>query len=121
MGNLRIAVLRLPAQFMEKELIKFKKIRVRKSSYELFLEMATRIRLLLIGKNQEFGKLDKELMEYLQDALEICETLVTCVVKKHLTEGMETRRSVELEKFLDLLDKLIAADVLTLNGGKRTA
>ena len=32
-----------------------------------------------------------------------------------------TRRSVELEKFLDLLDKLIAADVLTLNGGKGTA
>jgi len=104
---------------MEKELIKFKKIRVRKSSYELFLEMAARIRLLLIGKNKEFGKLDKELMEYLQDALEISETLVTCIVKKHLTEGMETQRSAELEKFLDLLDRLIAADVVSVNEAKQ--
>ena len=46
-----------------------KKIRIRKSSYEIIVDMIYRIELILLGKNKEFGKIHSETAHVLSDLL----------------------------------------------------
>ena len=98
-------------------MIKTKRIRIRKSSIELFNECLYRANALLLGKSKEFYDLkqDKDLSLSLSKLVSILREVKTAIVEKHLKEELESKRSKELSSTLDIIDKLVDKEVLILN------
>ena len=98
-------------------MIKTKRIRIRKSSIELFNECLYRANALLLGKSKEFYNIkeDKELSLSLSKLVSVLREVKTNIVEKHLVEELESKRSKELSSTLDIIDKLVDKEVLSLN------
>ena len=89
-----------------------KKIRIRKSSYEIILDLVYRIELILLGKNKEFGKLQPETTQALSGLLSAARAAKTQLEKNCLQDGDYTPRSKELGAVLMAIEALAEAKVL---------
>ena len=95
-----------------------KKIRIRKSSYEIILDLVYRIELILLGKNKEFGKLQPETAQALSELLGSARTAKTQLEKNCLQDGDYTSRSRELNNVVATIEALAEAKVLDMAGVK---
>lgn len=89
-----------------------KKIRIRKSSYEIILDLVYRIELILLGKNKEFGKLQPETAQALSELLGSARTAKTQLEKNCLQDSDYTCRSRELRAVVGAIEELVEANVL---------
>jgi hypothetical protein len=89
-----------------------KKVRVRRSSYELIIDLIYRIELNLLGKKKEFGKLQPETTQALSELLAAARTAKTQLEKNCLQDGDYTPRSKELGAVLMAIEALAEAKVL---------
>jgi hypothetical protein len=95
-----------------------KKIRIRKSSYEIILDLVFRIELILLGKNKEFGKLQPETTQSLSGLLSAARAAKTQIEKNCLQDGNFTARSRELNAVVGAIEALVDAKVLDMSGAK---
>jgi hypothetical protein len=95
-----------------------KKIRIRKSSYEIIVDMIYRIELILLGKNKEFGKIQPETAHVLSDLLVAARAAKTQIEKNCLQDGDFTARSRELNAVVGAIEALVEAKVLDKSGAK---
>ena len=95
-----------------------KKIRIRKSSYEILVDLIYRIELNLLGKKKEFGKLQPETAQALSDLLGAARTAKTQLEKNCLQDGDYTSRSRELNNVVATIEALAEAKVLDMSGVK---
>ena len=95
-----------------------KKIRIRKSSYEILVDLIYRIELNLLGKKKEFGKLQPETAQALSDLLGAARTAKTQLEKNCLQDGDYTSRSRELNNVVATIEALAEAKVLDMAGVK---
>ena len=91
-----------------------KKIRIRKSSYEIILDLVYRLELILLGKNKEFGKLQPETAQALSDLLGAARTAKTQLEKNCLQDSDYTSRSRELRAVVGAIEALVEANVLDM-------
>jgi hypothetical protein len=90
-----------------------KKIRIRKSSYEIILDLVYRIELILLGKNKEFGKLQPSTAEALSNLLSAARTAKVELERNCLQDAGFTTRSKELNAVVGAIEALVEAKVLT--------
>ena len=88
------------------------RVRVRRSSYELLIDLIYRIELNLLGKKKEFGKLQPETTQALSELLAAARTAKTQLEKNCLQDGDYTPRSKELGAVLMAIEALAEAKVL---------
>lgn len=91
-----------------------KKVRVRRSSYELLTDLIYRIELNLLGKKKEFGRLQPETAQALSELLSAARTAKTQLEKNCLQDGDYTSRSRELNAVLGAIEALVEAKVLDM-------
>ena len=94
------------------------KIRIRKSSYEIILDLVFRIELILLGKNKEFGKLQPETTQALSGLLSAARAAKTQLEKNCLQDSDYTSRSRELNNVVATIEALAEAKVLDMAGVK---
>jgi hypothetical protein len=90
------------------------KIRIRKSSYEIILDLVYRIELILLGKNKEFGKLQPETTQALSGLLSAARAAKTQLEKNCLQDSDYTPRSKELGAVLMAIEALAEAKALII-------
>ena len=95
-----------------------KKIRIRKSSYEILVDLIYRIELNLLGKKKEFGKLQPSTAEALSKLLSAARTAKIELEKNCLQDADFTCRSRELNAVVSTIDALVQAKFLNISGGK---
>ena len=95
-----------------------KKIRIRKSSYEIILDLIYRIELILLGKNKEFGKLQPSTAEALSNLLSAARTAKVELERNCLQDADFTSRSKELNAVVGAIEALVEAKVLDMAGVK---
>lgn len=88
------------------------KIRVRKHSYELIVEMIYRIEMNLLGKRKEFGRITSQLAGPLSNLLVAARHAKTQIELHCHSEKEFTPRSRELNSVISAIDVLFEADVL---------
>ena len=95
-----------------------KKIRIRKSSYEIILDLVYRIELILLGKNKEFGKLQPSTAEALSNLLSAARTAKVELERNCLQDADFTTRSKELNAVVGAIEARVEAKVLDMAGVK---
>lgn len=90
------------------------RIRIRKSSYEILVDLIHRVQLNLLGKKKEFGKLQPETAKALSDLLAAARTAKTQLEKNCLQDGDYTTRSRELNAVVSAVEALVEAKVLDM-------
>jgi hypothetical protein len=95
-----------------------KKVRVRRSSYELITDLIYRLELILLGKKKEFGKIQPETAHVLSDLLVAARAAKTQIEKNCLQDGDFTARSRELNAVVVAIEALVEAKVLDMSGAK---
>lgn len=90
-----------------------KKIRIRKSVYELLNEVSYRIKMILLKKNNEIGPLTPELQKSLSNLLTNLRDVKTEIEAKALINE-ENVRSKELDSILYSIEQLEQCGVLTI-------
>lgn len=91
-----------------------KKIRIRKSSYEIILDLVYRVELILLGKNKEFGKLQTSTAEALSNLLSAARAAKLELEKNCLQDADFTSRSKELNAVVGAIEALVEAKVLVM-------
>lgn len=91
-----------------------KKIRIRKSSYEIILDLVYRVELILLGKNKEFGKLQPSTAEALSKLLSAARAAKLELEKNCLQDADFTSRSKELNAVVGAIEALVEAKVLVM-------
>ncbi len=91
-----------------------KKIRIRKSSYEIILDLVYRVELILLGKNKEFGKLQPSTAEALSNLLSAARAAKLELEKNCLQDADFTSRSKELNAVVGAIEALVEAKVLVM-------
>ena len=91
-----------------------KKVRVRRSSYELIIDLIYRIELNLLGKKKEFGKLQPSTAEALSNLLSAARTAKIELEKNCLQDADFTSRSKELNAVVGAIEALVEAKVLDM-------
>jgi hypothetical protein len=95
-----------------------KKVRVRRSSYELITDLIYRLELILLGKKKEFGKLQPSTAEALSNLLSAARAAKIELERNCLQDTDFTCRSRELNAVVSTIDALVQAKVLTISGDK---
>jgi hypothetical protein len=91
-----------------------KKIRIRKSSYEILVDLIYRIELNLLGKKKEFGKLQPSTAEALSNLLSAARAAKIELERNCLQDADFTSRSKELNAVVGAIEALIEAKVLDM-------
>lgn len=97
-----------------------KKIRIRRSVYELLNEISYRIKLILLNKNNELGPLTPELQKSLSNLLSSLRDVKTEIEAKALINE-ENVRSKELDSILYSIEQLEQCGVLTIKRQDKAA
>jgi hypothetical protein len=95
-----------------------KKIRIRKHTYELLADLIFRLEINLLGKKNEFGKIQPETAHVLSDLLVAARAAKTQIEKNCLQDGDFTARSRELNAVVGAIEALVEAKVLDMSGAK---
>lgn len=95
-----------------------RKIRIRKSSYEILVDLIYRIELNLLGKKKEFGKLQPSTAEALSDLLSSARAAKVELERNCLQDADFTSRSKELNAVVGAIEALVEAKVLDMAGVK---
>ena len=95
------------------------RIRVRKHTYELITELIFRVELLLLGKKKEFGPLQHDTLQALNNLLGAARTAKTVLERNCLLNDGFTARSKELNAVLNAIDALSEAGVIAIYPDKR--
>jgi hypothetical protein len=95
-----------------------RKIRIRKHTYELLADLIFRLEINLLGKKNEFGKLQPETTQALSELLAAARTAKTQLEKNCLQDGDFTARSRELNAVVGAIESLVEAQVLVMSGAK---
>ena len=90
------------------------RVRVRRSSYELLIDLIYRIELNLLGKKKEFGKLQPSTAEALSNLLSAARTAKIELEKNCLQDADFTSRSKELNAVVGAIEALVEAKVLDM-------
>jgi len=91
-----------------------KKVRVRRSSYELITDLIYRIELNLLGKKIEFGKLQPSTAEALSNLLSSARAAKIELERNCLQDSDFTSRSKELNAVVGAIEALVEAKVLDM-------
>jgi len=92
-----------------------KKIRVRKSSYELITELIYRAELNLLNKKKEFGDLKPDTRSAISNLLSALRAAKTSIEKNCILNPDFSTRSKELNAVLGAIEMLKEAEVLSIN------
>jgi len=92
------------------------KIRVRKHTFELLVELVYRLELNLLGKKSEFGDLKPDTRSAISNLLSASRIAKTSIEKNCLLSPDFSTRSKELNSILDSIEMLKEAEVLSING-----
>ena len=95
-----------------------RKIRIRKSSYEILVDLIYRIELNLLGKKKEFGKLQPSSAEALSNLLIAARAAKIELERNCLQDSDFTSRSKELNAVVGAIEALVEAKVLHMAGVK---
>ncbi|MBM3456354.1 MAG: hypothetical protein FJX80_14660 [Bacteroidetes bacterium] len=95
-----------------------RRIRIRKSSYEILVDLIYRIELNLLGKKKEFGKLQPSTAEALSNLLIAARTAKVELERNCLQDADFTSRSKELNAVVGAIEALVEAKVLDMAGVK---
>ena len=95
-----------------------KKIRIRKSSYEVLVDLIYGIELNLLGKKKEFGKLQPSTAAALSHLLSAARAAKIEIERHCLQDGDYTSRSRELNNVVATIEALVEAKVLDMAGVK---
>ena len=95
-----------------------KKIRIRKHTYEVLVDLVFRLQNNLLGKKKEFGKLQPSTAEALSKLLSAARAAKVEIEKNCLQDADFTCRSRELNAVVSTIDALIQAKVLDISGVK---
>lgn len=91
-----------------------RKIRIRKSSYEILVDLIYRIELNLLGRKKEFGKLQPSTAEALSNLLIAARNAKVELERNCLQDADFTTRSKELNAVVGAIEALIEAKVLDM-------
>jgi len=94
------------------------KIRVRKHTFELLVELVYRLELNLLGKKSEFGDLKPDTRSAISNLLSASRIAKTSIEKNCLLNPDFSTRSKELNSILDSIEMLKEAEVLSINGAR---
>jgi hypothetical protein len=91
-----------------------KKIRIRKHTYELLADLIFRLEINLLGKKNEFGKLQPSTAEALSNLLSAARAAKIELERNCLQDADFTSRSKELNAVVGAVEALIEAKVLDM-------
>ena len=91
-----------------------KKLRVRRNTYELLVDIIYRLELNLLGRKNEFGKLQPETAQALSELLGAARAAKTQLEKNCLQDGDYTSRSRELNNVVATIEALVEAKVIEM-------
>jgi hypothetical protein len=92
-----------------------KKIRIRKNSYELIVDLIFRLQLNLLNKRFEFGELSTPTKQALSDLLVCLRAARTAILANCINQEDLSVRSKELNSVIDAIHLLKEENVLTIN------
>lgn len=92
-----------------------KKIRIRKSTYELITELIYRTELNLLNKKKEFGDLKPDTRSAISNLLSALRAAKISIEKNCLLNPDFSTRSKELNAVIGAIEMLKEADVLSIN------
>jgi hypothetical protein len=95
-----------------------KKLRVRRNTYELLVDIIYRLELNLLGRKKEFGKLQPSTAAALSHLLSAARAAKIEIERNCLQDGDYTSRSRELNNVVATIEALVEAKVLDMAGVK---
>ena len=96
-----------------------KKIRIRKHTYEVLVDLIYRLEINILKKKKEFGPLQHDTLQALNNLLGAARTAKTVLEHNCLLNDGFTARSKELNAVLNAIDALSEAGVIAIYPDKR--
>ena len=96
-----------------------KKIRIRKHTYEVLVDLIYRLEINILKKKKEFGPLQHDTLQALNNLLGAARTAKTVLERNYLLNDGFTARSKELNAILNAIDALSEAGVIAIYPDKR--
>jgi hypothetical protein len=98
-----------------------KKIRIRKHTYEVLVDLIYRLEINILKKKKEFGPLQPDTLQALNNLLCAARTAKTVLERNCLLNDGFTARSKELNAVLNAIDALSEAGVIAIYPDKRVS
>jgi hypothetical protein len=95
------------------------KIRIRKHTYEVLVDLIYRLEINILKKKKEFGPLQHDTLQALNNLLGAARTAKTVLERNCLLNEGFTARSKELNAVLNAIDALSEAGVIVIHPDKR--
>ena len=96
-----------------------KKIRIRKHTYEVLVDLIYRLEINILKKKKEFGPLQPDTLQALNNLLGAARTAKMVLERNCLLNDGFTARSKELNAVLNAIDALSEAGVIVIHPDKR--